>query len=60
MFCFLVVCSVLWWLYYDYTHDLSIELDTERENMKCLLGFALVSTVITVRNALPAGEQVAC
>lgn len=45
---FSVVCSVLWWLYYDYTNDLSIELDTERENMKCLLGFALVSTVITV------------
>ncbi|XP_022352747.1 choline transporter-like protein 3 isoform X3 [Enhydra lutris kenyoni] len=44
----LFVCGVLWWLYYDYTHDLSIELDTERENMKCLLGFALVSTVITV------------
>ncbi|XP_049621723.1 choline transporter-like protein 3 isoform X2 [Suncus etruscus] len=43
----LFVCSVLWWLYYDYTNDLSIELDTERENMKCLLGFALVSTVIT-------------
>ncbi|XP_029804468.1 choline transporter-like protein 3 isoform X2 [Suricata suricatta] len=44
----LFVCGVLWWLYYDYTHDLSIELDTEKENMKCLLGFALVSTVITV------------
>ncbi|XP_053070476.1 choline transporter-like protein 3 isoform X3 [Acinonyx jubatus] len=43
----LFVCGVLWWLYYDYTHDLSIELDTERENMKCLLGFALVSTVMT-------------
>ncbi|XP_005621950.1 choline transporter-like protein 3 isoform X1 [Canis lupus baileyi] len=43
----LLVCGVLWWLYYDYTHDLSIELDTERENMKCLLGFAIVSTVIT-------------
>ncbi|XP_040482939.1 choline transporter-like protein 3 isoform X2 [Ursus maritimus] len=43
----LFVCGVLWWLYYDYTHDLSIELDTERENMKCLLGFAIVSTVIT-------------
>ncbi|XP_037354891.1 choline transporter-like protein 3 isoform X1 [Talpa occidentalis] len=42
----LFVCGVLWWLYYDYTNDLSIELDTERENMKCLLGFALVSTVI--------------
>ncbi|XP_070223739.1 choline transporter-like protein 3 isoform X4 [Bos mutus] len=43
----LFVCSVLWWLYYDYTNDLSIELDTERENMKCLLGFAIVSTVVT-------------
>ncbi|XP_004378824.1 choline transporter-like protein 3 isoform X4 [Trichechus manatus latirostris] len=43
----LFVCGVLWWLYYDYTSDLSTELDTERENMKCLLGFAIVSTVIT-------------
>ncbi|XP_017372963.1 choline transporter-like protein 3 isoform X3 [Cebus imitator] len=41
------VCGVLWWLYYDYTNDLSIELDTERENMKCVLGFAVVSTGIT-------------
>lgn len=55
--CFLVVCGVLWWLYYDYTNDLSTELDTERENMKCLLGFAIVSTVITVRNALPAADE---
>lgn len=59
MFCFLVVCGVLWWLYYDYTNDLSTELDTERENMKCLLGFAVVSTVITVRSTLPAVDQVA-
>ncbi|KAM9005218.1 choline transporter-like protein 3 isoform X1 [Sarcophilus harrisii] len=44
----LFVSGVLWWLYYDYINDLSIELDTERENMKCLLGFAIVSTVITV------------
>ncbi|XP_012646436.2 choline transporter-like protein 3 isoform X2 [Microcebus murinus] len=43
----LFVCGVLWWLYYDYTHDLSTELDTERENMKCVLGFAIVSTVVT-------------
>ncbi|XP_005388836.2 PREDICTED: choline transporter-like protein 3 isoform X2 [Chinchilla lanigera] len=41
------VCGVLWWLYYDYTIDLSIELDTERENMKSVLGFAIVSTIIT-------------
>ena len=59
-FCFPVVCGVLWWLYYDYTNDLSIELDTERENMKCLLGFAIVSTVITVRSTFPAVDQVAC
>ncbi|XP_044528015.1 choline transporter-like protein 3 isoform X3 [Gracilinanus agilis] len=44
----LFVSGVLWWLYYDYINDLSIELDTERENMKCLLGFAIISTVITV------------
>ncbi|XP_076976306.1 choline transporter-like protein 3 isoform X6 [Tamandua tetradactyla] len=43
----LFVCGVLWWLYHDYTNDLSIELDTERENMKCLLGFAIIVTVIT-------------
>lgn len=59
VFCFLVVCGVLWWLYYDYTNDLSIALDTERENMTCLLGFAVVSTVLTVRNMLPVGGQVA-
>lgn len=49
--CFPVVCGVLWWLYHDYTNDLSVELDNERENMQCVLGFALVSTVFTVRNA---------
>ncbi|XP_019523742.1 PREDICTED: choline transporter-like protein 3 isoform X2 [Hipposideros armiger] len=43
----LFVCGVLWWLYYDYANDLSIALDTERENMTCLLGFAVVSTVLT-------------
>ncbi|XP_069863813.1 choline transporter-like protein 3 isoform X2 [Dipodomys merriami] len=43
----LFVCGVLWWLYYDYTNDPSIELDTERENMKYVLGFAVVATVIT-------------
>ncbi|XP_012585481.1 PREDICTED: choline transporter-like protein 3 [Condylura cristata] len=43
----LFVCGVLWWLYHDYTNDLSTELDTERENMTFLLVFALVSTVIT-------------
>uniref|UniRef100_A0A2K6CIU5 Choline transporter-like protein n=1 Tax=Macaca nemestrina TaxID=9545 RepID=A0A2K6CIU5_MACNE len=47
LFWIVFVCGVLWWLYYDYTNDLSIELDTERENMKCVLGFAIVSTGIT-------------
>ncbi|OBS57322.1 hypothetical protein A6R68_11553, partial [Neotoma lepida] len=42
-----VVCGVLWWLYYDYTNDLSTELDTERENMKCMLAFAIITTVVT-------------
>ncbi|XP_040607882.1 choline transporter-like protein 3 isoform X2 [Mesocricetus auratus] len=44
----LFVCGVLWWLYYDYTNDLSTELDTERENMKCMLAFAIIATVMTV------------
>ncbi|XP_054420665.1 choline transporter-like protein 3 isoform X1 [Pteronotus mesoamericanus] len=43
----LFVCGVLWWLYYDYTNDLSVALDTERDNMTWLLGFAVVSTVFT-------------
>lgn len=59
MLCFPVVCGVLWWLYYDYTNDLSIALDTERENMTYLLGFAVVSAVLTVRNMLPVRGQVA-
>ncbi|XP_053772268.1 choline transporter-like protein 3 isoform X3 [Desmodus rotundus] len=41
------VCGVLWWLYYDYTRDLSVALDTEWDNMACLLGFAVVSTAFT-------------
>ncbi|XP_034355241.2 choline transporter-like protein 3 isoform X2 [Arvicanthis niloticus] len=44
----LFVCGVLWWLYYDYTNDLSTELDTEKENMKCMLAFAIITTVVTV------------
>ncbi|KAM7054250.1 choline transporter-like protein 3 isoform 2-T3 [Molossus nigricans] len=43
----LFVCGVLWWLYYDYTTDLSSALDTERDNMICLLGFAVLSVVLT-------------
>uniref|UniRef100_F7D5R7 Choline transporter-like protein n=1 Tax=Ornithorhynchus anatinus TaxID=9258 RepID=F7D5R7_ORNAN len=44
----LFVSGVLWWLYYDYVNGISTELDTEKENMKFLLGFSVVSTVITV------------
>ncbi|XP_036198323.1 choline transporter-like protein 3 isoform X2 [Myotis myotis] len=43
----LFVCGVLWWLYYDYSADLSVALDTERDNVTCLLGFAVVATVLT-------------
>ncbi|ELK30700.1 Choline transporter-like protein 3 [Myotis davidii] len=43
----LFVCGVLWWLYYDYSADLSMALDTERDNVTCLLGFAVVATVLT-------------
>uniref|UniRef100_A0A8D0L5P6 Choline transporter-like protein n=1 Tax=Sphenodon punctatus TaxID=8508 RepID=A0A8D0L5P6_SPHPU len=42
------VTGVLWWLYYDYSNDPSVELETEKENVKFLLGFAIIATVITV------------
>ncbi|XP_059584052.1 choline transporter-like protein 3 isoform X2 [Alligator mississippiensis] len=48
VFGLLFVSGVLWWLYYDYTNSSSIELETEKENVKFLLGFAILSTVITV------------
>ncbi|GAB0192952.1 choline transporter-like protein 3 [Grus japonensis] len=44
----LVVSGVLWWLYYDYRNDPSTELETEKENVKFLLGYAIFSTVVTV------------
>uniref|UniRef100_A0A8C8VLG1 Choline transporter-like protein n=1 Tax=Pelusios castaneus TaxID=367368 RepID=A0A8C8VLG1_9SAUR len=43
-----VVSSVLWWLYCDYINDPSIELETEKENVKFLLGFSIISTMITI------------
>ncbi|XP_054567730.1 choline transporter-like protein 3 [Eptesicus fuscus] len=43
----LFVCGVLWWLYYDYSTALSVALDTERDNVTCLLGLAVVATVLT-------------
>ncbi|XP_053893879.1 choline transporter-like protein 3 isoform X3 [Malaclemys terrapin pileata] len=48
VFGLLFVSGVLWWLYYDYTNDPSIELETEKENVKFLLGFAIISTMITM------------
>ncbi|XP_075281074.1 choline transporter-like protein 3 isoform X2 [Opisthocomus hoazin] len=40
--------GVLWWLYYDYRNDPSTELETEKENVKFLLGYAIFSTIVTV------------
>lgn len=47
-----VVSGVLWWLYYDYRNDPSTELETEKENVKFLLGYAIFSTIITVSSSL--------
>lgn len=49
-----VVSGVLWWLYYDYRNDPSTELETEKENVKFLLGYAVFSTIVTVSSALPS------
>ncbi|EMP30805.1 Choline transporter-like protein 3 [Chelonia mydas] len=61
VFGLLFVSGVLWWLYYDYTNDPSIELETEKENVKFLLGFAILSTVITalicVRNTFTSRQR---
>ncbi|XP_054689130.1 choline transporter-like protein 3 isoform X1 [Grus americana] len=48
VFGLLFVSGVLWWLYYDYRNDPSTELETEKENVKFLLGYAIFSTVVTV------------
>ncbi|XP_069718245.1 choline transporter-like protein 3 isoform X2 [Phaenicophaeus curvirostris] len=48
VFGLLFVSGVLWWLYYDYRNDPSIELETEKENVKFLLGYAIFSTIVTV------------
>ncbi|XP_006005756.1 choline transporter-like protein 3 [Latimeria chalumnae] len=44
----LFVSGILWWLYYDHVHDPGIALETEKENAKFLLGFAIVATVMSV------------
>ncbi|XP_015725781.1 choline transporter-like protein 3 [Coturnix japonica] len=48
VFGLLFVSGVLWWLYYDYRNDPSTELETEKENVKFLLGYAIFSTTVTV------------
>uniref|UniRef100_UPI00398F3208 choline transporter-like protein 3 n=1 Tax=Pristiophorus japonicus TaxID=55135 RepID=UPI00398F3208 len=48
IFGLLFVSGVLWWLYYDNTNDPSIVLETEKENTKALLGFAITATIISV------------
>ncbi|XP_033007458.1 choline transporter-like protein 3 [Lacerta agilis] len=48
IFGLLFVSGIMWWLYYNYTNEPSIELETEKENMKLLFGFAVFSAIITV------------
>ncbi|XP_075567348.1 choline transporter-like protein 3 [Pelecanus crispus] len=48
VFGLLFVSGILWWLYYDYRNDPSTELETEKENVKFLLGYAIFSTIVTV------------
>nr|XP_060629943.1 choline transporter-like protein 3 [Anolis sagrei ordinatus] len=48
VFGLLFVSGIMWWLYYNYASQPSIELETEKENMKLLLGLSIVSTIITV------------
>ncbi|XP_041064340.1 choline transporter-like protein 3 isoform X2 [Carcharodon carcharias] len=48
IFGLLFVSGVLWWLYYDNVNDPNIVLETEKENTKALLGFAITATIISV------------
>ncbi|XP_023787799.1 choline transporter-like protein 3 isoform X2 [Cyanistes caeruleus] len=48
VFGLLFVSGVLWWLHYDYRSDPSTELETEKENAKFLLGYAIFSTIVTI------------
>ncbi|XP_048352178.1 choline transporter-like protein 3 isoform X1 [Sphaerodactylus townsendi] len=48
VFGLLFVSGIMWWLYCNYTNEPSIELETEKENMKLLLGFSILSTIVTV------------
>ncbi|XP_053100946.1 choline transporter-like protein 3 isoform X2 [Hemicordylus capensis] len=48
VFGLLFVSGIMWWLYYNYTNEPSIELETEKENMKLLLAFSIISSTLTV------------
>ncbi|GCC30982.1 hypothetical protein chiPu_0009436 [Chiloscyllium punctatum] len=48
VFGLLFVSGVLWWLYYDNLNDPNIVLETEKENTKALLGFAITATIVSV------------
>ncbi|XP_077189064.1 choline transporter-like protein 3 isoform X1 [Paroedura picta] len=48
VFGLLFVLGIMWWLYCNYTSEPSIQLETEKENMKLLLGFSILSTIVTV------------
>lgn len=50
--CVLVVSGIMWWLYFNYNNEASIELETEKENMKLLFGFSIIATIVTVRHFL--------
>ncbi|XP_063154358.1 choline transporter-like protein 3 isoform X1 [Candoia aspera] len=48
VFGLLFVAGVMWWLYYNYSSEPSVELETEKENMKLLFGLSVISTVAAV------------
>ncbi|XP_058032086.1 choline transporter-like protein 3 isoform X2 [Ahaetulla prasina] len=48
VFGLLFVSGVMWWLYYNNSSGPSIELETEKENMKLLYGLFIISSVIAV------------
>ncbi|XP_073449174.1 choline transporter-like protein 3 isoform X1 [Aquarana catesbeiana] len=48
MFGLLFVSGVLWWLYSDHINGISYQLETEKENAKFLLGFSIVSTLVSI------------
>ncbi|XP_069795185.1 choline transporter-like protein 3 isoform X2 [Narcine bancroftii] len=48
IFGLLFVSGVLWWLYYDNVNTRNVILETEAENTRSLLGFAIIATSVSV------------